>query len=143
MISLLAFVSIFLAQSDSDTSARAAGAGGAAGGIIGLIVGVLMIAGMWKIFSKAGKPGWAAIVPFYNYVVLCQVAGRPGWWFFLLLICLPIFFIIICFDLAKRFGQGAGFAIGLILLPFVFFPVLGFGSAQYQGAPAPAPAAAA
>lgn len=96
---------------------------------------ILMIAGMWKTFSKAGQPGWAAIIPIYNMIVLCQVAGRPIWWFLLLLICFPIFYIIICIDIAKRFGKGGGFAVGLILLPFIFFPMLGFGSAQYQGAP--------
>ena len=94
---------------------------------------ILMIAGLWKTFSKAGQPGWAAIIPIYNLIVLCQVAGRPIWWFLLLLICFPIFYIIICIDIAKRFGKGGGFAVGLILLPFIFFPMLGFGSAQYQG----------
>jgi hypothetical protein len=100
------------------------------------VVIILLIAGMWKTFSKAGQPGWAAIIPIYNYIVLCQVAGRPIWWFLLLLACFPVFFIIICIDIAKRFGKGGGFAVGLILLPFIFFPILGFGSAQYQGAPA-------
>ena len=94
---------------------------------------ILMIAGLWKTFSKAGQPGWAAIIPIYNLIVLCQVAGRPIWWFLLLLICFPIFYIIICIDIAKRFGKGGGFAVGLIYLPFIFFPMLGFGSAQYQG----------
>ena len=94
---------------------------------------ILMIAGLWKTFSKAGQPGWAAIIPIYNLIVLCQVAGRPIWWFLLLLICFPIFYIIICIDIAKRFGKGGGFAVGLIFLPFIFFPMLGFGSAQYQG----------
>jgi len=94
---------------------------------------ILWIAGMWKVFSKAGQPGWAAIIPIYQLIVLCQVAGRPIWWFLLLLICFPIFYIIICIDIAKRFGKGGGFAVGLIFLPFIFFPMLGFGSAQYQG----------
>ena len=106
--------------------------------VIDAVIIVLMVGAFWKIFSKAGKPGWAAIIPIYNYVVWCQVVGRPVWWVLLLLICFPIFYIILCIDLAKSFGHGAGFAIGLILLPIIFFPILGFGSATYQG-PSAAP----
>ena len=102
---------------------------------------ILMIAGMWKVFSKAGQPGWAAIIPIYNMIVLCQVAGRPIWWFLLLMICFPIFYFIVCLDIAKRFGKGAGFAIGMFFLGFIFFPILGFGSAQYQGGPPSIPTA--
>ena len=102
---------------------------------------ILMIAAMWKIFSKAGQPGWASIIPIFNTYVMCKIAGRPGWW--LLLLFIPfvnlIIWIILCIDIAKAFGKGAGFGIGLLLLPFIFFPVLGFGSAQYQGAAPAAP----
>jgi hypothetical protein len=101
---------------------------------------VVMVASLWKIFSKAGQPGWAAIIPIYNWIVWCKIVGRPAWWVLLLLICLPIFYIILCIDLAKSFGKGVGFAIGLILLSIVFFPILGFGSATYQG-PSAAPKA--
>lgn len=96
---------------------------------------ILMVAGMWMVFSKAGKPGWAAIIPFYNVWVLCEVAGRPGWWMFLMWIPFVNFviYIIICIDLAKNFGHGAGFGIGLWLLPFIFFLILGFGSSRYVG----------
>jgi ABC-type transport system involved in cytochrome c biogenesis permease component len=106
--------------------------------VIYLVIIVLCIAGMWKTFSKAGQPGWAAIIPIYCWIVWCKVAGRPAWWFLLLLVCLPVFYIILSIDTAKRFGKGGGFAVGLILLPFIFWPMLGFGSAQYQGAPAAA-----
>jgi len=99
---------------------------------------ILIIAAWWKIFSKAGQPGWAAIVPIYNWIVWCKIVGRPAWWVLLLLICFPIFFIILSIDLAKSFGKGVGFAIGLILLSVIFFPILGFGSATYQG-PSAAP----
>ena len=102
---------------------------------------VLMIAAMWKIFAKAGQPGWAAIIPIYNWIVWCKIVGRPAWWVLLLLLCFPIFFIILSIDLAKSFGKGVGFAVGLILLSIIFFPILGFGSAQYQG-PAAAQGAA-
>ena len=101
---------------------------------------ILIIAAWWKIFSKAGQPGWAAIIPIYNWIVWCKIVGRPAWWVLLLLICFPIFFIILSIDLAKSFGKGVGFAIGLILLSIIFFPILGFGSATYQG-PAAAPKA--
>jgi uncharacterized membrane protein YhaH (DUF805 family) len=111
---------------------------------------ILIIAACWKIFTKAGKPGWAAIIPIYNWYILCKIVGRPGWWIILLLIPFINFIIgiILCVDLAKSFGKGVGFGIGLILLGIIFFPILGFGSAQYQGpaagglAPRTAPQAA-
>jgi hypothetical protein len=103
---------------------------------------ILMIASMWMVFTKAGKPGWASIIPFYNTWTLCEVAGRPGWWMFLLFIPFVNFviFIIIAIDVAKNFGKGVGFGIGLILLSFIFYPILAFGSAQYQGGGAMPPA---
>ena len=96
---------------------------------------ILMIAAWWKIFSKAGQPGWAAIIPIYNWIVWCKIVGRPWWWILLLLIPFVnfIILIILIIDLAKSFGKGAGFGIGLLLLPFIFFLILGFGSAQYHG----------
>ena len=99
---------------------------------------VLIVVAMWKIFSKAGQPGWAAIIPIYNLFVWCKIVGRPAWWILLLLICFPIFYIILCIDLAKSFGKGVGFALGLIFLSVIFFHILGFGSATYQG-PSAAP----
>ena len=103
--------------------------------IFWLAVTILMIAACWKIFTKAGQPGWAAIIPIYNWYILYKLVGRPGWWVILLLIPFINFIIgiILCVDLAKSFGKGVGFAIGLILLGIIFFPILGFGSAQYQG----------
>lgn len=112
-----------------------AGVIGAIGGLIYLAVLVLMIASMWKIFDKAGQPGWAAIIPIYNVIVLLQIVGRPVWWFILMLIPIVGFIIgiLVVLDLAKSFGQGAGFAIGLLLLPFIFGPILAFGDASYRG----------
>lgn len=114
------------------------GAGGVA--IVQLALMVLVVAGMWKIFTKAGKPGWAAIIPIYNVIVLLQVVNRPVWWILLLLI--PIVNIVICImvynDLAKSFGKGVGWTIGLLLLPMVFFPMLGFSGDSYVGRPATA-----
>lgn len=117
--------------------------GGNAGGMIGLgiflilylAVIVIVLAGFWKMFTKAGQPGWAAIVPIYNAYIMCKIAGRPGWWVVLLLIPYInfIFWIIVMLDLAKSFGKSIGFAVGMILLSFIFIPILGFGDAEYQG----------
>ena len=134
---LLFGMSPFLAQEtlEYQTSAGST-AGSVVGGVIGLVVGVLIIAALWKVFSKAGQPGWAAIIPIYNIYVMCKVAGRPGWWVLLMLIPLVNFIvgIILCIDISKNFGKGAGFGLGLAILGIVFWPILGFGSATYQGA---------
>ncbi len=103
--------------------------------LIWLAIMVVMIAGFWMTFTKAGQPGWAAIIPIVNMYFLCLVAGRPGWWVILMFIPLVnlIIYILLCVDVAKKFGKGGGFAVGLFFLPFIFYPILGFGSAQYQG----------
>jgi uncharacterized membrane protein YhaH (DUF805 family) len=103
--------------------------------LVALAVAIFIIAGMWKTFTKAGKPGWAAIVPIYNAIVILEIAGRPLWWIILLMIpCVgAIVAIIVMIDFAAKYGQSAGFGIGLALLGFIFFPILGFGDAQYQG----------
>ena len=115
-----------------------------AGGVIGLIGLVLMlafvvfmIASVWKVYTKAGQPGWTAIIPIYNTFVMLRIIGKPWWWFIGLLIPLVNFVvaILICVELAKVFGKGIGFAIGVILLPFIFFPILAFGSATYTRPP--------
>lgn len=101
--------------------------------LIYLAIIVLMIASLWKIFSKAGKPGWASIVPIYNIIVMLEIVGKPTWWIILYLIPFVniVVGIIINIQMAKAFGKDTGFAIGLILLPFIFFPLLAFGNAQY------------
>jgi hypothetical protein len=98
---------------------------------------VLMIAAMWKVFVKAGKPGWAAIVPIYNTVVFLQIAGKPVWWIVLFFIPFVnlIIAIIAMIAFANNFGKGGGFVAGLIFLPIIFLPILAFGDAQYTGAP--------
>ena len=103
--------------------------------IFGLLIALLIIVAMWKVFTKAGQPGWASIIPIYNLYIWCKIVGRPAWWIILMLIPFVNFIvgIILCIDLAKSFGKGAGFGIGLALLGIIFFPILGFGSAQYQG----------
>ena len=95
---------------------------------------LLMVASLWKVFTKAGEPGWAAIVPIYNLIVLLKIAGKPAWWFLLMIIPVVNFVvaIIVAISLAKNFGKGAGFGLGLAFLFPVFYPILGFGSARYQ-----------
>lgn len=100
-----------------------------------LAIAVVALIGMWKMFEKAGKPGWAAIVPFYNFYCLYDIAFGNGWLFLLMFVpCVGVVFSIMCnIKLAKAFGEGVGFGIGLTLLPFIFTLILGFGSAQYYG----------
>ncbi len=109
-----------------------------------LLVVILLIASMWKLYTKAGKPGWAAIVPIYNYVVLLDIVGKPVWWIVLLFIPLVnlIVAIMVVNLLSKSFGKGVGFTIGMIFLPFIFIPMLAFGDAQYVGPGGNAAAAA-
>lgn len=109
--------------------------------ILYLAVIVLVFAGMWKAFVKAGQPGWAGIVPIYNLYVLIMMAKKPVWWLILCFVpCVNIVILIIVFiEIAKQFGKDAGFGIGLALLGFIFWPILGFGDAKYQGAAAGTP----
>jgi hypothetical protein len=103
--------------------------------IIYLAIIVLVIAGWWMIFTKAGEAGWKAIIPIYNVLILLKIVGREWWWLILFLIPIVslVAWIFVSLDLAKSFGHSAGFAIGLIFLPFIFGPILGFGSSTYQG----------
>lgn len=125
-----ALTSALIAQSNS---------GGGIGGLIFLVVYLAVvvgvIAGFWKTYAKAGQPGWACIVPFYNIYIWCKIVGRPGWWLLLMFIPLVNFvtLIILSIDLAKSFGKGTGFGLGIAFLGFIFIPILGFGDAQYQG----------
>lgn len=101
---------------------------------------VLMIASMWKIYAKAGQPGWASIVPIYNIIVLLKIVNKPVWWIVLMLLPIVniVVMIIVINALAKSFGKGAGYTAGLILLGIIFYPMLAFGDATYS-----APTAAA
>ena len=103
----------------------------------GLALAVLGIVAMWKIFEKAGEPGWAAIIPFYNLYVLFKITWGEGWKFLFLLIPVAniVFAIITMVKLAKAFGKGGGFAVGLIFLGPIFYCILAFGQSQYLGVP--------
>lgn len=98
------------------------------------VVMVFLIAQMWCLFLKAGWPGWACLIPIYNAYVMLKIAGKPGWWLLLMLVPLVNFVIavIIPFSIAVRFGKGAGFGLGLLFFPWLFYAILAFGSAQYQ-----------
>lgn len=131
LLSILTF--LFFFQRDEEISGGAAAIMGIIMFLIYAAIIIVFIASMWKIFTKAGKPGWAAIIPIYNIIVLLEVVGRPIWWILIYLICAPIAAIVISLDLAKSFGKDIGFGIGLIILPIIFMPMLGFGSATYVG----------
>jgi hypothetical protein len=117
--------------------------GGIIGGVIGyfflwlfsMAISAFILVCMWKIYAKAGKPGWAALVPFYNTLVLLEFLGRP--WWFLLLMFVPlanvVIEIIIIFDYAKSFGKSTAFGFGLLFLSIIFIPILAFGSSRYIG----------
>ena len=96
---------------------------------------LLMIVSMWRVFTKAGEPGWAVLIPIYNAYVFLKIAQKPGWW--LILFFIPfvniVVWIIAAVAVARYFGKGSGFAVGMILLPIVFYPILAFGDAQYSG----------
>lgn len=94
---------------------------------------IVMAISVWKIFVKAGQPGWAAIVPIYNYIVMLDVVKKPTWWIILLIVPVVswIIAVMVMHNLAKVFGQGMGFTLGLIFLPFIFLPLLAFGDFRY------------
>jgi len=107
------------------------------GGIVYVAILILMIVSGWKLYEKAGKPGWAYIIPIYGTLVMLEIIGKPWWW--LLLMFVPIVNIVIAIWavnlLSKSFGKGVGYTLGLLIPPFtfIFFPMLGLGSAKYQG----------
>jgi len=102
-----------------------------------LTLSVFEIVALWKVFTKAGQPGWTALVPFYNAYLLLKMAGKPGWWLILFLVPFVnvVVALLVYLALAKAFGKGIGFGIGLFVLSPIFVPILAFGDAQYYGAP--------
>jgi hypothetical protein len=129
-------LSTVLAQANNLGDDSDGGIGGTIGLFIGLAILIVVFAGMWKTFEKAGKPGWGCIIPIYNVILMLEIAGRPLWWFILLLIPIVDFVIgiLVVLDIARNFGKSVGFGIGLAFLPFIFYPILGFGDARYRGA---------
>jgi hypothetical protein len=103
------------------------------------LCGVLLVISGWKVFEKAGQPGWAALVPIYQYWILVKIVGKPPLWFGLLFIpCVNFVILILLFvALATVFRKSVGFGVGLVLVPFFFFPMLAFGDATYEAPPPP------
>lgn len=101
-----------------------------------LFLAIIYIVAQWRIYEKAGRPGWAVLIPFYNIYILLKIIGKPGWWL-LLIIFLPIVNIVLVIWmtnlLSKSFGKDELFTIGLIFFGIIFYPILGFGDAKYLG----------
>lgn len=102
--------------------------------ISALAFSIFLIAVKWIIFTKAGEPGWASLVPIYDVCVFLKIAGKPMWWVLILWIPIlgQILAILALIGLANKFGKGGGFVVGLIFLPIIFYPILAFGDAEYQ-----------
>ena len=101
--------------------------------IYGLVI-LLMIISMWITVQKAGRPGVSQIIPIWNIIELVRIAGKPLWWVILILLIpvVNLVMLIITFHgISKAFGKEAGFTVGMILLPFIFWPILAFGKATY------------
>ncbi|MFN7803185.1 MAG: DUF5684 domain-containing protein [Planctomycetaceae bacterium] len=120
-----------LAQQGSPSGAEGLGIGIL---LLQLALAIGVVAGLWKVFEKAGKPGWAALIPIYNLFVYAEVAGKPVWWALLMLIpCVNlVVWILLSMGVAKNFGKSEGYGIGLGLLSFIFLPLLGFSDAKYR-----------
>jgi len=102
--------------------------------IIFLLFTIWMVITMWKIFKKADLPGWGSLIPIYNLILIIRMASKPDWWIFLFFIPFInlVAFVVVNVDLAKNFGKDIGFAIGMIYLSFIFFPILAFGEAEFN-----------
>ena len=117
------------------------------------VVVIIMIISLWKIFTKAGQPGWASIIPVYNNYILTQIARVNIAYFIVLLtptliavtevhlpkpvnqvmnVVVVIALILVVYNMCKQFGKGVGYTIGMVILPFIFFPMLAFGDSVYQ-----------
>lgn len=102
-------------------------------GLLWVAFVVFELAAVWKVYAKAGQPGWGAFVPVYNLYLLVKMAGRPGWWTLLFFVPVANFIvaILVSVEVAGNFGKSTLFGVGLALLPAIFYPILGFGSATY------------
>lgn len=105
--------------------------------IVALIVVLTatLVASLWRLFTKAGRSGWASLIPLYNVIVLLSIIGRPWWYIVFLFIpgANAVLAVVLCFGAARSFGKGWPFAVGMILLPVIFLPLLAFGGARYVG----------
>jgi hypothetical protein len=134
MIDFIAFASALMQNDDAGLIASIVGS--TVSCVCGGAVFLIVVIGLWKVFEKADEPGWAAIIPIYNYYILLKIVGRPWWWLLLLLIPFVNFVIsiIVAIDMAKSFGKDAVYGIILLwLFSVIGFLILGFGDAQYLG----------
>ncbi len=109
--------------------------------IVWLAIMVFMIVSWWIVFKKAGQPGWAILIPIFNFLVILRVAGKPWWWVFSILLAIipiagPILFLVVWVlisnGISKNFGRGTGFTVGLVLLSVVFVPILAFSEDKWS-----------
>lgn len=129
---------------DERLTTSAGSEGGGAIGVVWLLIIfallIVMLAALWRVYTKAKQPGWAALIPIYNTYVLLKIAGRPWWWLLLMLIPFVnlIVSIIVLNDLSKSFGKDVVFTLLLFFLPVIGYPILAWGKAEYKG-PSAAP----
>ncbi len=104
-------------------------------GLVFFVLMIFMFVCMWRMFTKAGQPGWAVLIPVYNIYIMLKIAGRPVWWMIFFFVPLANFItcIVINLDIAKNFGKSTLFGIALIVVPFIALPMLAFGDATYVG----------
>lgn len=138
----MTLIPALLLQDDNTAATAGAIIGGTMMMIVWLVVLVVLLIGLWKVFEKAGQPGWACIVPIYNLYILMKIAGKPGWW--LILYCIPIvnivIGIIVAIAIAKSFGRSPAFGVFLLFfLSIIGYLILGFGNDRYLGPQADAP----
>lgn len=101
--------------------------------LFSLVVTVFYVYCMWRLFEKAGKPGWAALIPIYNTLIQLEIIQRPWWWLLLMFVPLVNFVVAVTviFDLAKAFGKDTAFGFGILFLAPIFIPILALGNAKY------------
>ena len=129
----------------STTVTYSSGTGGAGIGILIVVyvaIYIIFALGMYGSFKKAGEPGWAAFIPFYNWWVIVKISGRPqSWFWFIFLNVIPfvgwigflVVAIIVLNDVSRSFGHGGAFTVGLVLLGPIFWYILWLGPSRYLG----------
>ena len=102
--------------------------------VLWLSIIVFAILSQWKVFEKAGQPGWACLIPFYNIIILLKIANKPWWWIFMFFIPIAniVFMIMMIHRISLSFGKGAGFTVGLLFLSIIFWGILAFDKSEYK-----------
>jgi hypothetical protein len=132
----MTWIPALLLQDDNTAATAGALIGGTMMLIVWLAIAVVLLIGLWKVFVKAGQPGWACIIPIYNIYILMKIAGKPGWW--VILYCIPlvniVIGIIVAIEIAKAFGRSAAFGVFLLFfLSIIGYLIIGFGNDRYLG----------